>query len=96
MEEEKNRLTIELENEQRVTLGITLKLFESLLQCIRPCQKLNKKIIRVTFLEVEHWLRDRHKFLSNLHEEWTNRLRDEVAAKEAELQALIAARNADK
>ena len=48
------------------------------------------------FSEVEHWLRDRHKFLSNLHEEWTNRLRDEVAAKEAELQALIAARNADK
>ena len=53
-------------------------------------------MIEIISTEVEHWLRDRHKFLSHLHEEWTNRLRDEVAAKEAELQALIAARNADK
>ena len=47
-------------------------------------------------IEVEHWLRDRHKFLSKLHEEWTVRLRDEVAGKEAELQALIDAREADR
>ena len=48
------------------------------------------------YTEVESWLRDRHKFLSKLHEEWTIRLRNEVAAKEAELQALIDAREADR
>ena len=53
-------------------------------------------VLLLKFLEVEHWLRDRHKFLSHLHEEWTVRLRDEVAAKERELQALIDAREADK
>ena len=47
-------------------------------------------------IEVEHWLTDRHKFLSKLHEEWTVRLRDEVAAKEKELQALINARETDQ
>ena len=47
-------------------------------------------------IEVEHWLTDRHKFLSKLHEEWTVRLRDEVAAKEKELQTLINARETDQ
>ena len=105
MEEEKNRLTIELENEQRVTLGMCIIVVTHCIQYITFKWKVSKiykciliecSILWFKFLEVEHWLRDRHKFLSNLHEEWTVRLRDEVAAKEAELQALIDAREADK
>ena len=47
-------------------------------------------------MEVESWLRDRHTFLTNLHAYWTKKLRDDVAAKEAELQKLKNERANDK
>jgi len=47
-------------------------------------------------MEVESWLRDRHNFLTNLHEHWTKKLHDDVAAKEAELQKLTNERASDR
>lgn len=47
-------------------------------------------------MEIESWLRDRHTFLTNLHAIWTKKLRDDVAAKESELQKLKDARDYDK
>ena len=99
LEEERNRLTVEIENEQRVTLGTIIPLWSVIylrsnyvqLHATRNCDR--SYFLKI---EVEHWLTDRHKFLSKLHEEWTVRLRDEVAAKEKELQALINARETDQ
>ena len=103
LEEERNRLTVEIENEQRVTLGTKGTLIKAhawikeifylyvVLHVMRNFDRFY--LLRI---EVEHWLTDRHKFLSKLHEEWTVRLRDEVAAKEKELQTLINARETDQ
>ena len=45
---------------------------------------------------MESCLRDRHEFLKNLHAHWTEKLRDDVAEKEAELQKLTSERASDK
>jgi capsule polysaccharide export protein KpsE/RkpR len=47
-------------------------------------------------MEIESWLRDRHTFLKHLHAHWTRKLRDDVAAKEAELQKLKRERESDR
>ena len=47
-------------------------------------------------MEIESWLRDRHTFLTNLHAHWTRKLRDDVSAKETELQKLKNEREADR
>ena len=105
MEDERDRLKIELEHEQRITLGMTNTWFDwcvALLICIYLFLQIislilfQNKLIYLISSEVESWLKDRHKYLSNLHAEWTTRLRDEVAEKERELQALKDAREADR
>ena len=47
-------------------------------------------------MEIVSWLKDRHTYLTNLHNFWTKKLNEDVPAKEAELQKLKDSRNRDR
>ena len=50
---------------------------------------------RVT-CELESWLGDRRQYLKEQHRHWTEKLKSDVSAKDAELAELLAAREADQ